>query len=72
MRLQIDSKYGENLQRVREILGLSQEDLAHLFGVSQQQVEKYESGRNRLRLEYVEILCKEFLLPYDVIFRDTF
>ena len=37
--------YGRHSRRVREFLGLSQEELARLAGVSQGAVSRFESGR---------------------------
>ena len=37
--------FGRHLRRVRELLGLSQEELARLAGVSQGAVSRFESGR---------------------------
>lgn len=42
--LNINEKIGENLRLLRQVVGLSQRDLADILGVSYQQVQKYEAG----------------------------
>lgn len=44
----IDAYVGRRLKQRREELGLSQERLADLLGISFQQVQKYERGFNRV------------------------
>ena len=44
----IDRHVGLRLRSLRELNGLSQKGLAKKLGVSFQQVQKYESGANRL------------------------
>ena len=48
------------LRKMRELQGMSQHDIAEYMGVSFQQVQKYESGNNRLSvyglLEYANAL----------------
>lgn len=44
----VDSTIGARVRARRRELGLSQSELAHKLGVSFQQVQKYESGANRI------------------------
>lgn len=44
----IDRLVGENLRRLRTAKGLSQFDLADALDVSVPQLQKYETGRNRI------------------------
>lgn len=44
----IDAQIGRNLARRRTLLGLSQTSLANHAGISFQQVQKYETGTNRV------------------------
>lgn len=46
-----------NLRRLRIESGLLQDDVATALGITHQQVQKYESGRNRLPLQTVPQLC---------------
>ena len=45
---QIDKRVGSRLRRRRHEVNMSQEELARSFGVSFQQIQKYEKGINRL------------------------
>ena len=42
---EIDYHVGKRLGQLRIAAGLSQEQLAHIAGVSYQQIQKYESGK---------------------------
>ncbi|MEC9347647.1 MAG: helix-turn-helix domain-containing protein [Pseudomonadota bacterium] len=44
----IDRHVGERIRRRRAELGLTQHDLASALGISYQQVQKYETGANRV------------------------
>ncbi|WP_135505142.1 helix-turn-helix domain-containing protein [Roseovarius aestuariivivens] len=44
----IDQAIGARIRTFRKALGLSQKDLAERIGVTFQQVQKYESGTNRI------------------------
>lgn len=45
---QTDFHVGKRLRRRRRLLGLTQQQLAEKVGVRFQQIQKYESGNNRL------------------------
>jgi transcriptional regulator with XRE-family HTH domain len=45
---QVDTYVGKKLRAKRTIIGMSQEDLGRLVGVSFQQIQKYEKGLNRV------------------------
>jgi transcriptional regulator with XRE-family HTH domain len=44
----VDEHVGERIRRRRSELGLTQEQLAESLGISYQQVQKYETGANRI------------------------
>jgi transcriptional regulator with XRE-family HTH domain len=44
----IDALVGDRLRARRMMLGISQLDLAEALGISFQQVQKYENGKNRI------------------------
>ena len=46
-----------NLKQLREVAGLTQQDVAQMLEITHQQVQKYESGLNRLSLQMVPALC---------------
>jgi transcriptional regulator with XRE-family HTH domain len=45
---QIDIEIGRNLKRARHAQGLSQTNIGNMIGVTFQQVQKYETGVNRI------------------------
>ena len=44
----IDCQVGERVRRRRILLGLTQDQLAEVLGISYQQIQKYETGANRI------------------------
>lgn len=44
----IDQLIGERLKELRKIKKLTQEDVAEKLGISFQQIQKYENGKNRI------------------------
>ncbi|MFP3943805.1 MAG: helix-turn-helix domain-containing protein [Alphaproteobacteria bacterium] len=44
----VDEYVGERIRQRRAMLGLTQEQLAETLGISYQQVQKYETGANRV------------------------
>ena len=68
----LDRYIGDRLRSRRQLLGMSQTQLAHAIGVSFQQVQKYEKGANRIgsgllyRLaELLEVPIAYFYEGYD-------
>lgn len=53
-------KTGETLRLLRKKSGLSLKEMGQIMGVSYQQVQKYESGVNRLPLSLLPDLCDLF------------
>ncbi|HEX2859317.1 MAG TPA: helix-turn-helix domain-containing protein [Alphaproteobacteria bacterium] len=54
----IDTHVGQRLKARRQLLGFSQEKLGSAVGVSFQQVQKYESGANRVGASRLMQLAK--------------
>lgn len=44
----IDIKVGQRIRHRRDLLGISQDQLGQHLGLSFQQVQKYETGKNRI------------------------
>ena len=44
----VDEHIGQRIQLRRIMLGMSQKDLANICGITSQQIQKYESGNNRI------------------------
>jgi len=45
---EIDQYVGDRIKQIRKQKGLTQDDVAEALGVSFQQVQKYENGKNRI------------------------
>ena len=54
----IDKFIGARMRERRQALGISQTDLGKTLGVSFQQIQKYESGRNRVSAGRLFDICK--------------
>src|SRR4051794_6064752 len=59
----IDIEAGRRLKRRRTLLGVSQERLGELLGVSYQQTQKYERGTNRIGSSRLYDICCILHLP---------
>lgn len=55
----------DNMKTLRKFAGLSLQDVGLILGVSHQQVQKYESGANRLPLQALPALCDAFGVPVE-------
>ena len=54
----IDEFIGNRMRERRQALGISQTNLGKTLGVSFQQIQKYESGRNRVSAGRLFDICK--------------
>src|SRR4051794_41807844 len=59
----IDIEAGRRLKRRRTLLGVSQERLGELLGVSYQQIQKYERGTNRIGSSRLYDICRLLDVP---------
>lgn len=48
-KIKMSKEIGEKIKRRRKELGISQESLAEILGVTYQQVQRYENGTNKLK-----------------------
>jgi transcriptional regulator with XRE-family HTH domain len=55
-----DEELGFRLKMIRQMKGVSQEELAEYLGTSYQQVQRYESGKSKMPPERL-ILCSNML-----------
>lgn len=62
---------GGTLRRLRSHRGLSQKDVAKILSVSFQQIQKYETGQNRLPIEKLLVLKHLYAIPLDNFFVDS-
>jgi transcriptional regulator with XRE-family HTH domain len=54
------NKIGEKIRELRTAKNMSQEQLAEHLNVSTQQLHKYESGKNRIPIDNLLIICRIF------------
>jgi transcriptional regulator with XRE-family HTH domain len=66
----VDRKLGQRVRSRRLELGLSQEQLAEVIGVTFQQVQKYEKGLNRIAASRLFALSKALDLSIAGFFED--
>lgn len=59
---------GERIKRRRKELGISQERLAEILGVTYQQVQRYENGTNRLNVENIQLIAAALSVPVSYFF----
>jgi len=67
-RIITSSDIGEAIKRRRQELGLSQERLAEMLNISYQQVQRYESGANKLNVENIQVIANLLGLPVTSFF----
>jgi len=58
-----NSEIGAAIKRRRLELSLSQEELAGMLKLSNQQVQRYESGKDRLNVEKLQALSLALMVP---------
>src|SRR3954470_9370983 len=67
----IDVRVGVRLRLRRNMLGLSQEKLGEMIGLTFQQVQKYERGANRIGASRLYELSRVLDVPVSFFFDDT-
>jgi transcriptional regulator with XRE-family HTH domain len=68
----IDTAIGRNLRAIRHLKGLNQEELGKLIGVSFQQIQKYEKGKNKISAATLIKLSDELNEPINVFLYGAF
>lgn len=56
---------------LRQQAGWSQERLSELMGVSPQQLQKYETGRNMMNSEKLQLAAQALSVPVQALFAET-
>ena len=59
---------GNNVRTLRKTHGLSSADLASVLDISYQQLQKYETGANRLSADYLYLIAKELGVKVSVFY----
>ncbi|MCB4806129.1 helix-turn-helix domain-containing protein [Methylobacterium brachiatum] len=65
-----DRAIGSRIAALRAAQGLSQTTLGHAIGVSFQQVQKYEKGRNRVGASRLQMIADQLKVPVEAFFAD--
>ncbi len=66
----VDVHVGARVRMRRTLLGMTQMDLADALGMSFQQVQKYESGANRISASRLFALSRVLDVPIEYVFGD--
>ncbi|MDP4006124.1 helix-turn-helix domain-containing protein [Methylobacterium sp. NEAU K] len=65
-----DRAIGSRIAALRTAQGLSQTALGHAIGVSFQQVQKYEKGRNRVGASRLQLIADQLKVPVETFFTE--
>ncbi|MGD9686434.1 MAG: helix-turn-helix domain-containing protein [Desulfobacter sp.] len=59
---------GLRLKQLRELAGISQEMMSEFIGVSRGQLQKYESGKNMMNTEKLQLAAAALSVPVQELF----
>lgn len=63
-----DLVVGTNVRRLRTESGITLAEMAEALGISHQQLQKYETGANRVSAGMLYELARYFVMPVDALF----
>ncbi len=63
-----DTEIGTAIRARRWELGLTQENLASFLGITCQQIQRYECGKNRLNVDNLQRISKALAVPVSYFF----
>ena len=66
----VDVHVGSRIRMRRQLIGMSQEKLGELLGITFQQVQKYEKGANRISASRLYYTAKILGVPVQFFFED--
>ncbi len=66
-----DLVVGANVRQLRADAGLTLSELADALGISHQQLQKYETGANRISAGMLYELSRFFVIPVDQLFEGS-
>jgi transcriptional regulator with XRE-family HTH domain len=64
----VDAHVGNRVRLRRQLIGMSQEKLGELLGITFQQVQKYEKGSNRVSASRLHKMSKVLSVPIQYFF----
>lgn len=62
---------GRKIKLFRQKAGLTQEKLAEILGVTFQQVQNYENGKNKLNTDKLQQVCQALNIPTSQLLSDA-
>jgi transcriptional regulator with XRE-family HTH domain len=62
---------GDKIKKRRSALKLSQQELADILGVTYQQVQRYENGKNKLNVENIQVIADALSVPLSYFFEPS-
>ncbi|MCI5060423.1 MAG: helix-turn-helix domain-containing protein [Alphaproteobacteria bacterium] len=66
----LDRQIGERLKAMRKVRNMTQEDLASQVGITFQQIQKYENGKNRVSASRLHALSRILGIPLGYFFEN--
>jgi transcriptional regulator with XRE-family HTH domain len=67
----IDFSVGSRIRKFRKGRGMSQGELGEKLGVTFQQVQKYENGKNRVSASRLQMISTALDVPVEQLFTDS-
>lgn len=64
----IDAHVAGRIKMLRKVLDIKQRQMADLFGISSQQIQKFEAGRDRYKAGHLQMLSQMFGVEIDFFF----
>ncbi|HPF22792.1 MAG TPA: helix-turn-helix transcriptional regulator [Hyphomonas sp.] len=64
-----DLVVGANIRKLRGKRGLTLQEFASQLGMSHQQLQKYETGSNRVSAGVLYVIARAFSVPVDALFK---
>lgn len=65
------AEIGSKIKLYRQKAGITQEGLAEILGVSFQQIQNYENGKNKLNTDKIQLLCNALNISPSMLFSET-
>ena len=65
----IAARFGQRIRRLRIKRGLSQVEMAHLFGIDRGHISEVETGKKNVCLPMLEVLSKGFGISVSELMR---
>ncbi len=64
----LEIQIGQRLRERRTSLNISQSDIAAILGITYQQIQKYETGRNSIRATMLYRIARQLGVPISFFF----